>query len=381
MSARTYRAESLSAALSAVRMDLGDEAVIVSVKEGSSVTEVVAAASRSRKGMRQLFERVRANKAQPAAMAVGAEHVAMATLSPIPIDDDDDLELPEPLPDLGSPAERAGMAGRPGLRVVGSSRTPASPIAQALDGMDLPPDLAARVAAAAGHGPLGWERVLSWLERGWPVPEPPVARVGRPQALAFLGPQSVGRSTLIRGLAARAVIDEPGRVVIVQLGFPGRPIDPISELSAPIGVEVRRANHPGELRRVVFDHQDVSAVLLDLPSADIHDAGERAALARFVAAATRACPEVNWHAVLPANWSTREATRTLRALEFAPLRGIAWTFLDRVADPGTVIATTLRTDLPPSFLSGDRAGSGEHSGAADWDGIVDWLSSESKAGA
>jgi flagellar biosynthesis GTPase FlhF len=386
MSARMFRAQSLPAALAAVRLELGDDAVIVSVDERELTTEVVAVTSRQRKGMRQLFERVRAARQQEhaPALAVGAEHVAVASVAPAgadDADDADDLELPEPVADDHvPPAERAGILSRPGLRVVGSERTAPSPISRALDAMDLPPDLAARVASAAGRGPLGWERVLSWLERGWPIPEPPTSRPGCPQAVAFLGGAHVGRSTLIRGLASRAVLDEPGRVVIVQLGFPGRPVQPMDELSAPIGVEVRRANHPGELRQVVLDHQDVSAVLLDLPSVDVHDRGERAALARFVAATNRACPQVSWHAVLPATWSTREATRAVRALEFAQLRGIAWTFLDRVADPGTVIATTLRADVAPSFMHGEPRGNGEHSGSARWDGIVDWLSSESKTG-
>lgn len=376
MPARTYRAASLTAALGAVRESLGSDAVIVSVSESESGAEVVAAVSPSRKGTRKLFEKTRAwRSGRSAAMAVGAEMVGAA--EPVSLGSEEFVPPKEPLrAPVRSPAARAGLQGGASLRVVGAP-IPSSPIATALEAMDLPPDLAARIASVAGRGPLGWERVLAWLESGWPVPGPTVARHGRPQAFAFVGPEGVGRSTLIRGIASRAVIDEPGRVVMLQVGFPGRPVNPLAEHAAPVGVEVRRANHPGELRDVVFDHQDVSAVLLDLPSVDVHDAGERRALFRFVESARRACPEIGWHAVLSARWSARESVRALDALDLIPLAGVAWTFLDRVADPGTLLATTLRTDIPPSFLHGGRSGTGEHSGAASWDSVVDWLSSAS----
>ena len=389
MSARTFRARSLVDALRTVRAELGESAVIVSTTETAAGVEVKAMTSTSRRGMRRMLERLQARREQEAMevedqvlpVAAGAgPHVVLAT--PMQSDPDDDLVLPDPDPVVDSwvpAATRAGLDGVPGLQVVGDVAPRKSPIAAALNEMDLPPDLAARLAAAAGRGPLGWERILAFLERSWPTPGPHLGRVGRPVAMAFVGPDGVGRSTLIRGLASRAVVDEPGRVVMVQIGFPGRRVDPRSELDAPVGVEVRRANHPSELRHVVLDHGDVSAVLLDLPTIDVHSDGERQALHRFVQAAERACPEVEWHAVLSARWSTREATRTLRALDFVPLRGAAWTFLDRVADPGTVIATTLRTDVPPSFLHGDSSGDGESSGAATWDSIVDWLRTESNA--
>ena len=184
MSARTYKGRSLPAALNLVRRELGEEAVIVSVTEGAAGVEVVAVGSRSRKGMRQLFERVRAVKAQAQRVdvAVGAEDVTMGRGEP---DGGglDNLDQLEPIEDGSVPATE--RTGHPELRVVGSKRQPASPIALALDSMDLPPDLAARVASTAGQGPLGWERVLSWLERGWPIPEPPVSDPSKPQALAF----------------------------------------------------------------------------------------------------------------------------------------------------------------------------------------------------
>ncbi len=384
MSARTFRAVTLVDALRAVRAELGESAVIMSTAESAVGVEVTAMASTSRRGMRRMLERLQASRersyevfeeeALPVA-AGGGGHVVLASSQPAT--PDDDLELPEPVADNWVPAAtRAGMDGVPGLQVVRDAPLRKAPIAAAFRDMDLPPDLAARLTAAAGRGPLGWERVLSFLERGWPTPDAHLGRVGRPVALAFVGPNGVGRSTLIRGLASRAVIDEPGRVVIVQVGFPGRRLDPRTELDAPVGVELRRAHHPHELRSVVLDHSDVSAVLLDLPTIDVHDPGERQALDRFVQAAERSCPEVEWHAVLSARWSTREATRTLRALDFVSLRGAAWTHLDRVADPGTVIATTLRTDVPPSFLHGDGTGDGSSSGAATWDSIVDWLKTE-----
>ena len=155
MSARTYRAGSLGAALAAVRRALGEDAVIVETRESASGVEVVAAGARRRRGMLELYQRARAAQAA-VPLAAGAESVVYAHPA-----GDDDLELPEPVEEGRAPtaAERAGLISRPRLRAVGSGSGP-SPIAAALDAIDLPPDLSARIAAAAEGSryppPLQW---------------------------------------------------------------------------------------------------------------------------------------------------------------------------------------------------------------------------------
>jgi len=254
--------------------------------------------------------------------------------------------------------------------LAGPGRT--SPVAGTLMRLEFPPDLAAKITTIAGRDRDAWCRILAWLERVHPtVPlrEPDDG----PMALGFMGGRSTGRSTLVRGLAARAALEQPGRIVWLQVGFPARRAAPIDDLLAPLGVDHRIANHPRDLTDIAAEHGDVSAVLVDLPGIDLYADGERRALARYVRACRAVWPGIAWHAVAPATWSLRGVVRSLEPQAALGAVGVAWTWLDRVVDPGTIIAATIRTGLAPSFLHGDPVGEGDTSRVARWEELVDWL--------
>jgi hypothetical protein len=186
--------------------------------------------------------------------------------------------------------------------------------------------------------------------------------------LGFVGPRGVGRSTLVRGLAGRAAISDPGRVAWLRVGFPRRRLP--AARSAPVGVDLRTAHSLAEVGRVAEDHSDVTAMLLDLPGVDVHSPSEMSALLKFVKACDENWGRVHWNAVIPATWSTREATRAVVAMKPLGVEAIAWTCIDQAGDSGTLVSSTLRTDLPPSFVHGDRVGDGGTSNAAVWDDII-----------
>ena len=144
---------------------------------------------------------------------------------------------------------------------------------------------------------------------------------------------------------------------------------------APVGVDLRTAHSISEVRRVAHEHSDVTAMLLDLPGVDVHSASEMEALGKFVNACDSSWGRVHWNAVIPATWSTREAVRGVLALRPLGVKSVSWTCTDQVSDSGTIVAATLRTDLPPSFVHGDRVGDGSTSNAAVWTDIVDVLNS------
>jgi hypothetical protein len=164
-----------------------------------------------------------------------------------------------------------------------------------------------------------------------------------------------------------------GRVVWVEVGFPGRRLPHRHDLDIPLGVDRRTADSPRELRQIGRDYDDLGLIVVDLPGIDVGKAGELDALSRYVKTANRAFRGISWHISLPAVWSAREACRAIKAVEHLRPHGVAWTFVDAVADPGTLVATAVRTDLSPSFLHGDRAGDGSTSRGASWEEIVDWL--------
>jgi len=136
---------------------------------------------------------------------------------------------------------------------------------------------------------------------------------------------------------------------------------------------LRVAHSLAELRAIAREHDDYDALLIDLPGIDVHANNERAALQKFVREASSAWGRVSWLSVVPATWSAREAARTVTALGPLGIHGTAWTHMDRVADPGTLIAATMRTELRPAFLHGDRTGDGGSTRTASWEEIIGQL--------
>lgn len=338
----TFSAPTVPEALARVRARLGDSAVIVEVRQGPRGAEVDATRSRPRAGLRRLLE---GDRGQPGRAAAPLSREALAGPG---------------RPSVG-----------PELRVLAGPGRP-SPVVGTLMRLEFPPDLAAKITTLAGRERDAWSRILAWLERVHPTVAPPRAASG-PMVLGFLGGRGAGRTTLVRGLAARAAVEEPGRIVWLQVGFPARRVAPMDELLAPLGVDHRIANHPSEVAPIAGEHGDVSAVLVDLPGIDLFEPGERRALSRYTRACRAAWPGIAWSAVVPATWSLRGAVRSLRQQAALGATAVAWTWLDRVADPGTILAATIRTELAPSFLHGDPVGDGDSSRVARWDELVTWM--------
>lgn len=350
MTQQTFKAASAMAAFERIRLRLGESAAILEVRETPNGVEVVAAAGRSRVGRRLR----QPTPGKPRAVTNPTGH------TPAPRADRKSLAKNEP----------AGRA--PFLRVVGGRRG-ANPVEQLFRSLDFPDAVAARLATVAGNGPHAWERLLGWLERTRPIRDVDPPPAGSPLCIGLVGPRGVGRSTLARGLAASAAMSHPGRVIWCEVGFPGRRLPYRHDLDIPIGVDRRTADSPRELRQLGHDHDDVGLIVVDLPGVDVGKPGEVDALARYVTTASRSFRGISWHVVVSAMWSARESCRAIRALEHLRPHGVAWTFMDAVADPGTPVACSVRTDLSPSFLHGDRRGDGSSSRGASWEEIVDWL--------
>ncbi len=346
MTTRTFAGPTMQDAFRRVRATIGAGAVILDVRHLAGRVEVTAGRERQR-GLRRFLE-------------AGAR---TAKVEIVHDSEGDDVDPDDLMP----------------LRLLaGPGRLP-SRYARVLSGLELPPDLAARVSSIVGDGADAWRRLEDHLERHHrpvePLPDPETGSL----AVAFGGGRGVGRTSLVRGLAARAAIQQPGRVVWLEAGFPARPVTPMPGLLAPLGVDHRVANHPHEIDLIAGEHQDVSAVLIDLPGIDVHRKGERKALGRYLRSIKKAWPSVSLHAVVPATWSAREAERSLAAQESLGATAAAWTWLDRVGDPGTILATTLRTSMAPSFFAGSTDGEGEGARSAGWDEVITWLTARTNS--
>jgi flagellar biosynthesis GTPase FlhF len=345
MATQTFSASTAEAAFAKIKKHLGKTAVILEVKRGPRGVKVTAAQARSGTNSRRFFE---------GGEQVGANSMAGQS-------------------SLGTPSATGKIPVSAGLRLV-EGMTLESPIRETLQGIDFPPDLVSRLLSVAGDSAEGWKQICLWLQEFYP---PLVGalrgRVGRVMTMGFVGPRGVGRSTLVRGLAARAAASDPGRVVWLRVGFPRRRLASVAEHSAPVGVEVHTAHSIAEVRRVASGPSNITAMLIDLPGVEVHSTSELESLSKFMAVCDQNWGRVHWNAVLPANWSTREASRAALALHPLGVEALAWTHLDQVGDSGTIVSSSLRTGLPPSFVHGDRVGDGGSSNAAVWSDIVDVL--------
>jgi len=348
MTVQTFSAPTAEAAFARIKKNLGKGAVILDVKRGPRGVQVMAAPASHRGSLRRLYEAGNAASAgDDTGSGTTGSHDASVT--------------------------GGHSAVSPDLRLVGGMAVD-SPIRETLQSIDFPPELVARLMSIAGKSVDGWDRICAWLEQCYP---PLVGslrgKVGPMMTMGFVGPRGVGRSTLIRGLAARAAISETGRVAWLRVGFPRRRLQSLSGDAVPVGVDLRTANSVAEVQRIAEDYRDVTALLLDLPGIDVHSTSELKALAKFVKVCNDSWGRVHWNAVIPATWSTREAVRAVNALEPLGVEAIAWTSTDQVGDSGTIVASSLRTGLPPSFVHGDRIGDGGTSNAAVWTDLVDVL--------
>jgi hypothetical protein len=337
MTTRTFAATTVQDAFRRVRAKLGDRAVILDVRHLGGRVEVVAGVERPR-GLRRILEQG-------------------GSAARVKIGDEDDVDPDELIP----------------LHVLTGPGGLSRPFSRALALLELPPDLAARISGTVGDGPGAFRRLEAYLERTHPIPDPVPDPATGVIAVGFLGGRGVGRSSLVRGLAARAAIQQPGRVIWLEAGFPARPVVPMPEMLAPLGVDHRVANHPYEIECIADEHQDVSAVLLDLPGIDVHRSGERKALQRYIRSCRKAWPSLSLHGTASAMWSVREAQRSLAAQMSLGATAAGWTWVDQAGDPGTILATALRISIAPSFFAGSTDPDGEEARAGGWDEVIEWL--------
>lgn len=386
MSVQVFTGTTTEAAMSRVRKALGDDAVIVDVRgAGGQVAVLASSPARGKPRGRppavrpeshERTERAGRPRSVPAADPQGSLGGAERGVHALAARSQR-RAVEEELANLFE-AERERVTDRERSTAGRRAPTPPAPpaILRTLRGLDLPHDICERLLGIAENHADGWSRIHGWVESLWPVAVPRPRSESDPLAVAFLGGRGVGRSTLCRGLAARAVIASDGGVLWIQVGFPGRRLADADDLRAPVGVDLRIAHYVGEFAEIARDHPHAEVVIVDLPGIDVFDAEERAALDRFVQGARHVFPGLGLHAVLPATWSTRQACRTVAALQELPLQGIAWTWMDEAVDAGTIVSATMRTHTAPAFVHGDRLGDGSTSRVADWAPLLGSLAPE-----
>ena len=343
MHIKRYKGHRLPDVMRQVREDLGEEAVILHTKAGSSrglrrligaaTVEVVAAVDElapspgpapNVTGVR--VERARIGVAIPPQLAMSADVAAeLLELRHLIMRTSGARALPSALAPLYD-----RLIGR-GLDAVLSVRLLEGLVAQDASvtddtGIDT---VEARLAALIDVG----DSVL-----------PP-----RAATLAVVGPSGAGKTTVVAKLAVAAhvaaltpellTLDGSTVGATTQLETLGRIID------APCTVALTRREVAAAL-----DGPPSGPRLIDTPAVSVRDPDAVAALAELL----RAAAPADVHLVLPATATRDDLLAMVRA--FAPLRAthVLFTRLDEAAAPGTIVAAAHAAGRPLSFIGTGR---------------------------
>jgi flagellar biosynthesis protein FlhF len=172
---------------------------------------------------------------------------------------------------------------------------------------------------------------------------PGAAKTTTRQALAFVGPTGVGKTTTIAKLATRLV--RAGRrigLITLDTHRPGA-AQQLAEYGKLLQVPVDAVQDGSELVELMERSRQLDVVLVDTTGRSPHDAGVLSGLARDLAGVST---------YLTVSATTAEHSLDEVASGFAALRpsAVVITKLDETRRPAPALEHALRADLPVAFL-------------------------------
>jgi flagellar biosynthesis protein FlhF len=380
MKAKTYRAETVAAALAEVKRDLGRDAVILKTRDvrtggllgllrRRSVYEITAARQMNAPRREPTGEYVASAPAGAWGGHAGAveagPRAALAVVRPGEADGGLAGEISEMHRMLQALVARkpAAAADEAAGLVAARERLAAQEVAEEVVG-----EVVGSIRLASTGEELAdeatvarklRERVAGRIATTEHLP----AAAGR-RVIALIGPTGVGKTTTIAKLAANFKLHEGRRVGLVTIDtYRIAAVDQLRTYAEIIEVPLATVLSPAELKQAIRAMQDVDVVLIDTAGRSQNDQLRLNQLRSFLAVLD--AHEV--HLVVAAT-GTRSCTR--RVLEcFAPLGAnrIILTKLDEAETFGTILNIAAASDAPFSYVTTGQAVPDDIAPArADW---------------
>ena len=204
-----------------------------------------------------------------------------------------------------------------------------------------------RIDPAIADAKAAWRRSLGLIAHDVKGFEPDLLTDGG--VFALLGPTGVGKTTTVAKLAARFALRH-GASEVALITTDTYRIGAHEQLSAfaqIMGVPVRVAHDPQDLRSALVHYKDKKLVLIDTAGISQRDVrfAEQAALIRS-GSATASCL-----LALPATTQYRGLEETVHAFDGAAFAGCVITKMDEAVSLGPVLSIICRHELAAAFLT------------------------------
>ena len=171
---------------------------------------------------------------------------------------------------------------------------------------------------------------------------------GRPLTIALVGPTGVGKTTTLAKLAASFKLRHHRKVGLITADtYRIAAVDQLRTYANIIGLPLKVALTPAEMRQAVESLRDCDVILIDTAGRSQNDAGRLEELAQFVAAA--APHEV--HLVLSGTAGEKVLLREAEAFSAVGVDKVVLTKLDEAVSFGMLINVVRRIGKELSFFT------------------------------
>lgn len=167
-------------------------------------------------------------------------------------------------------------------------------------------------------------------------------------AVAFIGPEGVGKTTTIAKLAAVHALKGKKKVALLTMDtYRIAAAEQLKVYGKLIGVPVEVARDTRELRNHMSAHRDKDLLLVDTAGRSQRDAQRMGELKQIAAE----CPEMKFNLVLNSQTRDEAIYESLRGFGSLPIDSLSFTRLDEGGSRGAILNAMALSKKPVAYLS------------------------------
>jgi flagellar biosynthesis protein FlhF len=190
--------------------------------------------------------------------------------------------------------------------------------------------------------------VKKQLEGSIPVAGPLKYEEGKCQVVFLTGPTGVGKTTTIVKIAANLILGEKRRVLLVTTDtFRVAGVAQLQSYADIIGVELKVAYTPEELKRYIDENGDRDFILVDTPGHSPFDGAHLETLKGFL----NAIEEKKVFLTLSSATKYSDMLDAARSFDIDGVDGLVLTKVDETSGHGAILSLLRQTGKPVSYLT------------------------------